>query len=839
MACSKLPSSSFRHRACAWPRYTYGGSSSSTSSLSSARETGCITSSSSEISKSKSKSMSNPPFSNSMSFEKPGSLFAIASRPAVASSNMVHQAYSSSTTGSAILDYASRSGADQRRRFYSSSSRGRSSILAACPTFTTISTRTSTTMLADRASTPPMGSPQQRRGMMMIREADGGEQNRQSTLRTIRQVLKYAWPKKSPRLQAHLVGSLGCLFLGKAATILAPLALGDLVNSLAKNCSPGGALGPGNASVEVQTASSATQQVQEVAQQLGGNEIAEAADALARTASTPVVGNAIDSIAEISLQSHLEYLPLLWLASYGLARLSAAGFSELRTFLFAPVVQKGCREQALLVFNHLHTLDVEYLTTLKGGEIQQIMNRALKSTQQVLTTILWNVVPTLLEFSLVLGIVFKQMGPASSCVVAATFCSYFAFTTAYSNRRRDFMKESNKREDRLAGHLVDSIVNCEAVRYFSAAQRESQRYDKELAKYEASQVQVLQSLAALNFGQQLVINSGLLAIMTLATYNVMHGLMPVGDVVAVNTLMLQLAQPLNFLGGAYRITLQGVLDLQRMEKFLTDQKPSVPAISSTSALGQKLPNFEYKGGSIEFESVSFRALKNLSLRIPAGSKVGIVGPSGSGKSTILRLLSRVAAPEKGRTLVDGQDLLKLDGESYTSYLGIVPQESILFNESLRFNLEYAKPGCPQHAMKQACSLAQVHDVIEAFPDGYDTMVGERGSRLSGGERQRIAIARCLLKNPQILLFDEATAALDLATEEKLTRAVTDFIREQENKTMLIVAHRLSTVKQCDFILYIDKGAVAEMGSHTELLEKKGGLYRNLWNTYQTGVDPTK
>ncbi|CAD7971062.1 unnamed protein product [Amoebophrya sp. A120] len=678
------------------------------------------------------------------------------------------------------------------------------------------------------------------RTMIMIRETENGEskdpkkKQKTSTIRTLKSVLKYAWPSGDPKLQSRLVGSMACLVLGKAATILAPLALGDLVNSLtAVRASPG--------------ASDAA------AEQL--------AETFSRTASTPGLGDLLTATTDSTnvLLATPEMVPLLWLASYGLARLGASGFSELRTYLFARVVQKGCRKQALNVFNHLHTLDVEYLQALKSGEIQAIMNRALKSMQQVLTTLLWNVAPTLLEFAFVLAIVYNQMGLYSSGIVFATFCSYFGFTTAYSNKRREYMKESNKRDDRLAGQLVDSVLNCEAVRHFSAAKREARRYDRQLAKYEESQVQVLQSLATLNFGQQLVINTGLLSIMALATFNVLNGSVPVGDVVAVNTLMLQLAQPLNFLGGAYRITLQGVLDLQRLEQFLTDQKGSLPE-------GEK--DFQYAGGKIEFENIDFRALRDFNLKIPAGAKVGIVGPSGSGKSTILKLLARTAKPEKGRTLVDDQDLMDVTQDSYASEIGIVPQESILFNDTLRFNLEYAALADSkaalddddvdtststdvklaltdeeaeqqrvklQQQMENACKLAQVHDVIEKFPDQYETVVGERGSRLSGGERQRISIARTLLRDPKILLFDEATASLDLETEDKLTRAIHDLISNSSNKTMLIVAHRLSTVKQCDFLLYIDGGKVAEMGSHEELLKKENGLYRKLWATYQRGV----
>jgi len=604
--------------------------------------------------------------------------------------------------------------------------------------------------------------------------------------RVVRRVFKLAWPETRPDLKLRLCGSVSALFFGKLLTIAAPVWLGRLVDSLG-------------------------------VAKLGGEQTV-----------VPILGL-------INIGSP-EVLPFLFLTSYGLARLSASFFNELRTFLFAEVVQAGCKEQAGRVFRHLHKLDMDYLHTLRGGEVQAIINRALQSITMVMNTLLFNVFPTILEFAFVMGIVYNTCGLASSGIVAATFGSYLAFTTWYSNKRRDQMKRANNAEDRCGGLLIDSIINAEAVRYFGSLDSEAKRYGKALTELEKAKIKVFHSLAVLNFGQQLIINTGLVSLVAFATWNVLYGSLPVGDVVAINTLVMQMAWPLNFLGGAYRITLQGCIDLQKLDNFLHRQPNLQPGT---------VP-YEYKSGTMCFQNVNFRTLKDVSFKVEGGTKVGIVGPSGSGKSTILKLLCRMQDPNSGFIEIDGQPLKKMDLNSLSNHLTIVPQESVLFNDSVLYNLKYGLPDAEKYGeeellemVQDACRRAQIHDVIMKFSDQYETNVGERGARLSGGERQRVSIARALLRNPEILLFDEATASLDVSTELKLQEAIDIFVKESTHKTMLIVAHRLSTISMCDQILYLDDGVIKEWGSHSELMAKEDGEYRKLWAKYLQGSEDMK
>jgi len=650
---------------------------------------------------------------------------------------------------------------------------------------------------------------QQRRKHLSLREEDEVSENKnnsknpkkkkdsdgkRSGFEIVGNIVKLAWPRDK-KLQTRLLGSFSCLVLGKAATIYTPLALGKLINELSERS----------------------------------------------VASSTLNSSMLDTIGNSSLDmfslSSPEMLPFWLLCSYGMSKMSGSLFNEFRTYLFSSVVQNACRHASLDVFRHLHKLEVDYLLKLKGGEVQAIMNRALKSMQSVMTTMLFTIGPTLLEFSFVVGIFGIKMGLTASAIVIATFGTYFVFTVQYSNMRRELMKRTNRYEDRMAGILVDSITNCEAVRYFGSRKYEAKRYDHVLAEYEKSQVEVLKTLAILNFGQQFVINAGLLSIMGMATVGVLNGTMEVGTVVAMNTLMLQLSQPLHFLGGAYRMVLQGVVDVEKLDKFLKQKPTGTLLLDSSSSDNINVP-YVYRGGEIELKDVNFRALKNVNMVIPPGSKVGICGPSGSGKSTLLKLISGVAGvPDSGHILVDKQHLSSLDVESYVKHLGIVPQEPVLFNDSLLFNLRYANQDASFEQIEDACRMAQVHDVIEKhLEDGYATRVGERGTRLSGGERQRIAIARCLLRNPDILLFDEATASLDLETEARLTAAINNLLTETSSegstttklRTMVIVAHRLSTIRKCDQIFYIEDGEILEMGSHEELISL-GGNYKRLWD----------
>lgn len=387
------------------------------------------------------------------------------------------------------------------------------------------------------------------------------------------------------------------------------------------------------------------------------------------------------------------------------------------------------------------------------------------------------------------------------------------------------MRAANKAEEDASSVFFDSLTNCETVKYFQNEQHEVSRYDGALSRYETQTVSVLQSLAQLNFGQQIIVVSGFSAVLAITSLRVIAGDIPVGDVVAVHGILLQMMQPLGMLGGFYRVTTQGFIDLGKLSAFL--QRNSAVPLAPNGGIP-----FIFNGGALEFLNVhhAYRAgtpvLTGLSLKIPSGASVAVVGPSGSGKSTLLRLLYRLADPDQGQILVDGQDVSRLDPLSFRRYLGIVPQDCSLFNESIGYNIRYGRFDATDDEVESAARLAQIHETIMALPQGYDTSVGERGLQLSGGERQRVGVARCILRDPSIVLLDEATSALDVRTEQLLAEA---FIELTKGRTCLIVAHRLSTVARCDLVAFLENGVVAEMGQHQELLERSN-RYRRFWES---------
>jgi len=531
-----------------------------------------------------------------------------------------------------------------------------------------------------------------------------------------------------------------------------------------------------------------------------------------------------------ALGSGLDTLPVGLLAAYGLARLSSSGFNELRQALFATVSQATCRALAKKSFEHMHALDATYLLSNKPGALSVIITRATKSLQQVLNMLLFNVFPIAVEFAMALGVMYKVAG--LDCVLATTFTLsvYGAFTTLYSNRRRLVMRRSNKAEEDANSVFFDSLTNCEVVKLFQNERKEADRYDLALARFEREQVQVLRSLAMLNFGQQVIVLSGFTMLLALTASRVIVGTLPVGDVVAIHAIMAQLMQPLGILGGVYRVTTQGFIDLGKLAGFL--QLASAVPVPPGGGVA-----FEFRGGQIEFRNVHFSygagvpLLAGTSLVISPGTKMAIVGPSGSGKSTLLKLLYRLADPQQGQVLIDGQDIRGLAPDSFRSHLGIVPQDCSLFNESIRFNISYGRPSATDEEVERAAQLAQIHDLVMSLPDGYDTTVGERGLKLSGGERQRIGVARCLLRDPSIVVLDEATSALDAQTERHLSEEVDALA---QGRTCLIVAHRLATVERCDMVAYLEGGAVVEQGSHQELLARSV-RYRTFWEGSPLGA----
>jgi len=412
------------------------------------------------------------------------------------------------------------------------------------------------------------------------------------------------------------------------------------------------------------------------------------------------------------------------------------------------------------------------------------------------------------------------------CAAATTLTIslYVGFTTHFSNKRREIMRSSNRAEEESNGIFMDSLTNCEVVKLFQNEKQQVERYDQGLAKYEKSQVEVLRSLAMLNFGQQVIVIGGFTSILGLTSAQVIAGTLPVGDVVAINAILAQLMQPLGNLGSVYRVTTQGIIDLGKVAGFLqlTSAMP-VPPGGGTA--------YDFRGGRIEFCDVHFShepnrpVLAGASLVVEPGTKVAIVGPSGSGKSTLLKLLYRLADPQQGQILLDGQDVKLLDSQSYRRHLGIVPQDCTLFNESIGYNIRCGRLGASDAEVEHAAQQAQIHNHILSLPDGYNTAVGERGAKLSGGERQRIGIARCLLRNPSIVVLDEATSALDVQTERHLAEEIDELA---EGRTCLIVAHRLSTVQRCDQVVYLEGGVVVEGPAPHDELMSSSPRYQKFW-----------
>jgi ATP-binding cassette, subfamily B, heavy metal transporter len=519
-------------------------------------------------------------------------------------------------------------------------------------------------------------------------------------------------------------------------------------------------------------------------------------------------------------------LPLAALLAYGLARLSAAGFGELRDAIFAKVAERAARRVSLKVFQHLFALSLRYHLERRTGELARVTERGVQAIRFLLGVILFNVGPTLLEFGLVIGILLHQYPWYFALVTFLTIVTYAAFTFVASEWRIAIRREMNARDNEVSAQTVDSLLNYETVKAFTNEPLERDRLDRTLALYERAAVRSETSLAALNFGQAAVIALGVTAIMLLAARGVVAGTMTVGDLVLLNTFLLQLYQPLNFLGVVYRQVKQSLTDLEMLMGLL-DLAPEIADRPGARALA-------LGGGEVRFERASFGyhaerpILADLSFAIPAGHTLAVVGSSGAGKSTLVRLLFRFYDLDAGRILIDGQDLRDLTQDSLRGAIGLVPQDTVLFNETIGANIAYGRPGASQEAIEAAARAAQIHDFIASLPDGYRTLVGERGLKLSGGEKQRVAIARMVLKDPPILIFDEATSALDSQTERLIQAALR---RVSAGRTTLIIAHRLSTVVDADQILVLERGEVVEHGRHHQLLAR-GGPYARMWARQQ-------
>lgn len=508
--------------------------------------------------------------------------------------------------------------------------------------------------------------------------------------------------------------------------------------------------------------------------------------------------------------------------AYGMARIFTSGFQQLRDGVFAAVAQRALRKLALETFTHIHRLSMRYHITRKTGGLSRIIERGVKGVDFLLRFLLFSVGPLILELLLVAGIFFFLFDVWYLAVVVGTIALYVWFTFTVTEWRVKLRREMNDRDTDANQKAIDSLLNFETVKYFGAERREGQRYDAAMEGYEAAAIKTASSLAFLNFGQALLITMGLIAVMVMAALGVQNGDLTVGDFVMVNAYMIQITLPLNFLGTVYREIRQSLVDMGEMFDLLgqpaeIEDKPGATQI--------KVSN-----GIVVLENVHFGydaarpILKGVSLKVGAGETVAIVGPSGSGKSTIGRLLFRFYDVSEGRLSIDGQDVREVTQESLHGVIGVVPQDTVLFNDTIRYNIAYGRDGASEDEIVAAARAAQIHDFIAALPNGYDTAVGERGLKLSGGEKQRVGIARTLLKDPPVLLLDEATSALDTETEREIQSALR---KAAEGRTVITIAHRLSTISDADLIVVLEDGEVAEQGTHDALLKRKG-RYASLW-----------
>ena len=519
-------------------------------------------------------------------------------------------------------------------------------------------------------------------------------------------------------------------------------------------------------------------------------------------------------------------LPIVFLLAYGVLRFINSGFNELRDVIFARVRYHAMNSLSVTTLTHLHNLSLRYHLERNTGAISRDMERGAQSISSILNYLVFNIVPTAAELTLVAGILFSQYDRHFAIIIFLTVALYVAFTLMVTEWRMHFRHEMNALDSSANGRAMDSLMNYETVKYFNNDEHEINRYRDTMGQWEEAAVNSQNTMSLLNFGQGGIIAVGVTGIMYLAALGVSQGDLSLGDLVLINTMMLQLFLPLNFLGIIYRALKYALADMDMVIKLL--QKP----IEITDSLDAR--PLVLKNTSIEFRQVGFNynddrtILSDISFKVEDGKKLAIVGPSGAGKSTIARLLFRFYDIGSGEILISGQNIARVSQNSLRQAIGIVPQDTVLFNDSILYNIRYAKDDATEQEVFEAARLADIHEFIQSLPDGYDTMVGERGLKLSGGEKQRVAIARVLLKNPPILVFDEATSSLDSQSEKNILSEVYKISR---NKTTLVIAHRLSTIVDADTIVVLDQGRIKEQGSHAQLMEM-GGIYADLWMIQQ-------
>ncbi|TVQ68551.1 MAG: ABC transporter ATP-binding protein/permease [Chromatiaceae bacterium] len=521
-------------------------------------------------------------------------------------------------------------------------------------------------------------------------------------------------------------------------------------------------------------------------------------------------------------------VPVALLVAYGLLRFGSVFFSELRDAVFARVAERAMRRVSLRVFEHLHRMDLGFHLSRRTGGLARDIERGTTGISFLLRFTLFNILPTLLEIAMVAVILFVFLSPGFAVTVVVAVAIYIAFSVVVTEWRNRFVRQANQMDNRSNTRAVDSLLNFETVKYFGNEGYEARRYDTDLEAWETARMNNRLSLAALNSGQAFIIAGAITVMMVMAATQVADGSMTIGDLVMVNAYMIQLFIPLNFLGFVYREIRESLINIERVFR-LMDQPAQVVDRPDARPL---VPD----GGEVAFEGVSFgygadrQILHEVSFRVPAGHKLALVGSSGAGKSTIARLLFRFYDVDRGRITIHGQDIREVTQDSLRAAIGVVPQDTVLFNDTIYYNIAYGRPDATPEEVHRAARLAHLEAFIQRLPEGYDTVVGERGLKLSGGEKQRIAIARVILKDPPILVLDEATSSLDSHSEQAILGALREIARE---RTTLAIAHRLSTVEDADTILVLEHGRVVEQGTHDALLAAEGS-YAALWRRQQRG-----